>query len=400
MQKIGSLTATADPQGEFTGGDPGQGTPATIVDPGWLNTVQRELVAIVEAAGLTLDGGNDAQGLAAIQAIAATAQQGLRNGLINGGFHIAQRESAFSNLDEADGLTYTVDRWAFQADGSGGAGVGSVSRQAFGITPEVAGATWFLRLVQSAAATVSRPRLRQVIEGLQDWSGRQVTLSFYARTQVATQLEVGFVQKIGGPASDVELGALASTVNLTSSWQQFSVTVDLPDPSFAVQPGNGLAIEFRPLLGQTHTIELAQIQIESGGAASAFEVRPLELERLLCERYYQQSYPDGTAAGALGFNVPAGAPLVAPVIDDNPDMIRHDFAVQMRATPTMRWFSPVTGAEGQVTRYTDPSTPYDFALAGGASAATPKTTGHPDLDFGSGGIEDVVYVHWTADAEL
>lgn len=226
----------------------------------------------------------------------------------------------------------------------------------------------------------------------------ELPLSFYARTQVATQLEVGFAQVIGG-GTEVEIGALASTVNLTSAWQQFSVTVDLPDPAFALQPGNGLAIEFRPLLGQTHTVELAQVQIESGGAASAFEVRPHELERLLCERYYQQSYPEGVAAGSIGYQSPAGSPLIGPVINYNVDMVRRVFAVQMRATPSVRWFSPVTGAEGQVTRYSAPTSPYDTPVVSGVGA-TPKTTGHPDLGFPTGTLDDVVYAHWTADAEL
>ena len=87
------------------------------------------------------------------------------------------------------------------------------------------------------------------------------------------------------------------------------------------------------------------------------------------------------------------------MIGDNPDMVRRDFAVPMRAVPSVRWFSPTTGAENSATLYTDPLSPYDKALASGASAATERTTGHPDLDF-TGGVNDVVYIHFTADAEL
>ncbi len=45
--------AAAGTQGFFTGGNPGSGEPATIVDADWLNMIQQELVNVVTAAGLT-----------------------------------------------------------------------------------------------------------------------------------------------------------------------------------------------------------------------------------------------------------------------------------------------------------------------------------------------------------
>lgn len=59
VYKIDSAGAT--PGNEFTNGDPGLGTPATVVDDDWLNMVQRELVALTEAAGLTPTKGDDDQ---------------------------------------------------------------------------------------------------------------------------------------------------------------------------------------------------------------------------------------------------------------------------------------------------------------------------------------------------
>jgi hypothetical protein len=45
--------AEAGTPGFFTGGNPASGTPATVVDPDWLNMVQTELINVVTAAGLT-----------------------------------------------------------------------------------------------------------------------------------------------------------------------------------------------------------------------------------------------------------------------------------------------------------------------------------------------------------
>lgn len=73
MQKIGASTASANPLGEFTEGNPGAGVPATLLKASWLNAIQRELVHLVEGAGLTLDAADDYQILKAIQAIQTIA---------------------------------------------------------------------------------------------------------------------------------------------------------------------------------------------------------------------------------------------------------------------------------------------------------------------------------------
>lgn len=69
MQKIGSITPTADANGEWTNGNVAAGTAPTNLDAAWLNTVQRELANIVTGGGLVLDPANDAQVLAALKKI-------------------------------------------------------------------------------------------------------------------------------------------------------------------------------------------------------------------------------------------------------------------------------------------------------------------------------------------
>ncbi|SDA18114.1 hypothetical protein SAMN03159355_01504 [Pseudomonas sp. NFPP10] len=73
MQKIGASTASANALGEFTEGNPGAGVDATLLKAAWLNAIQRELVHIVEGAGMSLDAADDSQLLKAIQAIQAIA---------------------------------------------------------------------------------------------------------------------------------------------------------------------------------------------------------------------------------------------------------------------------------------------------------------------------------------
>jgi hypothetical protein len=65
VYKIDSAGATG--ANEFTNGNPGTGVAATVVDATWMNMVQRELVALVEAVGLTPTKGDDDQVLEALR---------------------------------------------------------------------------------------------------------------------------------------------------------------------------------------------------------------------------------------------------------------------------------------------------------------------------------------------
>lgn len=74
MQKIGDVAGSnADPSGEWTPGDPQSGTPATILMADYLNTLQRELVAIAEHNGGALNPGDDAQLINAIRVVGQPA---------------------------------------------------------------------------------------------------------------------------------------------------------------------------------------------------------------------------------------------------------------------------------------------------------------------------------------
>lgn len=73
MEKVGAYTERVTSDGEWRGGNPVAGERATPMKAAYFNMVQRELVHIVEAAGLDLDGENDAQLTEAINLmIAAT----------------------------------------------------------------------------------------------------------------------------------------------------------------------------------------------------------------------------------------------------------------------------------------------------------------------------------------
>lgn len=69
MQKIGDSTTTANASGEFTSGNPGAGVDATLITAEWLNAIQRELVAVITGAGVSVDPAKDDQVVNAIQVL-------------------------------------------------------------------------------------------------------------------------------------------------------------------------------------------------------------------------------------------------------------------------------------------------------------------------------------------
>ncbi|MFK3911381.1 phage tail protein [Enterobacter cancerogenus] len=69
MLKIGDLTDTADDNGEFTDGNVAGNVPPTELMGGWFTTVQREMIAVLTAAGIKTDKTNDAQVIAALKSL-------------------------------------------------------------------------------------------------------------------------------------------------------------------------------------------------------------------------------------------------------------------------------------------------------------------------------------------
>lgn len=89
MQKIGSITPTADVNGEWTNGNVAGGIAPTTLDAAWFNTVQRELAGVVTGSGLTLDPTNDGQVLAGLKLLMNKALTGVVGATRNAAMSIA-----------------------------------------------------------------------------------------------------------------------------------------------------------------------------------------------------------------------------------------------------------------------------------------------------------------------
>ena len=72
MKKIGDITSTANKDGEFTDGNISNGTPPTQLLSGWFNSIQREILKVLEDAGIKQDPSTDNQLALSIRSIVSS----------------------------------------------------------------------------------------------------------------------------------------------------------------------------------------------------------------------------------------------------------------------------------------------------------------------------------------
>lgn len=141
---------------------------------------------------------------------------------------------------------------------------------------------------------------------------------------------------------------------------------------------------------------IANVQLESGSAASVFELRSISDELLYCQRYFQKSFNNGVApvAGTGGGDGEARWILARAGAVETDYGLR--FPVRMRAAPTVVTYNPVSGGSSQIRDYTAAA---DCSATGVNSQSETGCMLYGTANGGSiaGGI---VGVHWTAEAEL
>ena len=218
---------------------------------------------------------------------------GRRNVVINGGFQCWQRATSITSSG------FSADRWR-STTGSGGAM--TVSRQSFtaGQTDVPNNPKYFFRHAQTTAFTntgYNSDRTR--IEDVRTLSGQTCTLSWYMKADASRTVRVNITQDFGSggsPSADVET-AIVSSQAITTSWAKYTVTFTMPSISGKTIGTNEdsfieLGFDYRAEVNNTFTIDIANVQLESGSQATPFEVRTFGEELTLCQRYYIKTNPE------------------------------------------------------------------------------------------------------------
>lgn len=386
--------ANPGPGNSFVEGDPQAGTPATQITGKWLTADQEEILAPVEALGLTPTDADNTQLLQAMNLMARPRRPWL-NALINSDFTICQRFSPAGVSLTVGQVAYTVDRWR-ASPGTGGAAACTVQPgQQTNADQLLHGSRNALYINQSAAGTV--PFLEQRIEDVRTFAGQVVVLSFWADLSglgSGTTLAITpkFVQNFG-PAGSADVTTVGTTINvpLAGGFARYEVSVTIPsiagktwNTTTIASFDNYLAVRLEFQSAVTFQIALASAQFQLGAVASDYQV-PNELtEYRRCQRYYQTSavhdwidkYQGASQVGAIcGANSGVEARSLAV-----------HFAVPMRKIPTVTWASSVSpfsagkiywnAAERAVTgtNYTSVITPGSPVIA--ASQAMSDVEGH------------------------
>jgi hypothetical protein len=312
----------------------------------------------------------------------------LRNRLINGAMQIAQRGTsatitAGTTVPTASTGYPCVDRWFVYSTGA------NVT------AAQVAGATNNKNLLQvTGAASVTAVGIGQRIEQLNsyDLAGQTCTLSVNIANSLLTTVTwtasyANTADTFGTIGTPTKTQIATGTFTVTSTLTQYTANIAVPAAATT-----GIEILFTVAAQTSGTWQIGNAQLEVGSVATPFERRQYGQEVALCQRYFERSYEQGTATGAVTTAGSAQLPIGASASIFQ-GIIPY---VEKRAQPTLTFYD----CAGNITRVTAFS-------AGGAS----QTDNNNVISTSSGGqrggwiriaalAAGTAVYHWVASAEL
>lgn len=399
-----------NPNGFFTVG--GGVVPATIVDADWANATQEEICNAITGAGITLSKTTRTQLFAAIQAlIAQGAQRTFKNKLRNGAMEVDQANEGASVALATGVAQYVTDGWS-----------ASYVSAATGVTAQrVADAPVGLKnslklTVGTGAGSVSagdKLRITQQIEG-QDL----IELGFGNAGALPVSLQGAFKSSLTGTFSVALQNAagnrtyvateVVAVANTWTPWTLPNIPGDVAG-SWATDNTPGLVLVITVACGSTGqtstlnawqasgaiaantqtsthlttsgaTFQTTGIQIEQNSVVTPFEREPFAMRLQRCQREYNKSYSQGTVPGTAAATTGELGVVSGGNTATNEAFIAVMFPAEMRASPTITWFSPVTGASGNCraaaadVAYGNLSTPGTRAVTGTNTASITANT--------------------------
>lgn len=307
-----------------------------------LNAIPDNALSGTMISGGTMDG-------VSLDSLNDGALGGFRNRIMNGGFDIWQRGTVFNNFN-----IVAADRWGI---GSAAAPSGlAVTRESFapGQTAVPGEPRYFIRIAQNDNNTI----LRQEIEDVRTFAGKQITYSFWIKANAPVNASLHLVQRFGA-AGSADVAILATALAVTSEWQKMEATVNVPSIS-GKTIGDGSAFSVRISLTGSVTIEIANVQLEEGPVATPFEVKPPGFELALCQRYYVATAKSGSAwavspsdiVTSVLLPVTMRVPPTVSLLDTSPTF--NDYNIELTGNASVLTLNAVTpdGAQLRMTGFT------------------------------------------------
>ena len=292
---------------------------------------------------------------------------GFKNRIINGDFSVWQRGTSFTAAG------YTADRWRYDTDTDDAVSISQVATD--GSEPFTA--QYYARVGLTAGTTGAFNKFATRLEFPKFYFGKTVTLSFWAKADVAVAINA----KLAFVFSGTEYSPVSQAVNVGTTWQRHTISFTLGTPTgFTESGGDYLDVAFLLPVNTTVTIDVANVQLEEGDTATDFEYVPYDVQLLRCMRYYEDSFYHREAGN--------NTTLL--------QLVTVQFTIPKRVIPTIT-VKDHLGAIGKV------SLVYNSGSGSGGYtptvySITPKKFAvyAQDLFTGSNGI----FFYWFADAEL
>lgn len=332
------------------------------------------------------------------------------NYIINGNFDFWQRGDSFST---PTGLGYSVDRMA----GFFTTSTCVITKESFTLgQTDVPGEPkyYFRNTVTSVAGAGNRIQNAFKIESVRTLAGKTATLSFYAKADAAKNIAVEFLQNFGtgGSPSAGVTGIGVTICTLTTSWQKFTVTVNIPSISgktlgtdnnsdffqigFWFDAGSNFNSRTNSLGQQSGTFDIARVKLEEGSIATPFVLAggTLAGELVACQRYYEKTYNINVAPRTATYSGCVDGIFAYNTYTLN--QCHFPYKVSKRTASTVKAYSPTTGT---VDRIRNASSGADLDVTSGFTTNS-GTEGFNQTCNNILTAANWYEFHWTAEAEL
>ena len=242
--------------------------------------------------------------------------------------------------------TYFADRHAITF--SGGTANITAEKVALG-TPQKLFGVWCTDALKITvnSGTATSVKLVQRIEDVTSFENSAGILSVAIQGSANVTVPVNFRQDFGttgSPSGDVDTAGTDLTV--TTSMQELSSTVTIPAVTGKTIGDDGLETSFLAVeydlsnVADAESITIPIHQFQKGTIATDFDFKTSEQTLTDCQNTWRKSYSQGIDPGTITDD---GAMVSEPAYTTNiKPYIIYQFKT-MRTTPTMAWYSNVTG---------------------------------------------------------
>ena len=345
-----------------------------------------------------------------------------KNRIINGGMVIDQRNAGASS-SVVNG-TYYLDRFACYTSTASDYTVGQNLNSA---TPPAGFQKYmgFQSAIATSPAASDYHFFAQQIEAnnisdIQFGSAgaKSLTLSFWVRSSLTGTFGGAITNN-----NSTRSYPFSFTIDSANTWEQKSVTIPGDTSGTWSLSGTGSGMFVRFMLGsgsnRTGTVNtwasanydgptgctaltatsgatyyITGVQLEVGTVATSFDFRSYGTEYQLCQRYFEKSIADGTAANATTNPAPT---LVGANYSSVTTRTQIFYKVPKRATPTLTRIPSSTGGSGSQWAW------YSGGWSGGATNVAQQNANSFSVDITISGTafqSTIIDGNWYADAEL